>query len=74
MDLDLARQFKKIAMFYKKKSAGKIKDPRVNQIFELLDKNFAMLDIKDGDEKDFDSDEEIDEEVGVKEDNESKEK
>ena len=58
MDLDLARQFKKIAMFYKKKSAGKIKDPRVNQIFELLDKNFAMLDIKDGDEKDFDSDEE----------------
>jgi hypothetical protein len=50
-------------MFYKKKSAGKIKDPRVNQIFELLDKNFAMLDIKDGDEKDFDSDEEIDKEV-----------
>ena len=65
MDLDLARQFKKIAMFYKKKSAGKIKDPRVNQIFELLDKNFAMLDIKDGDEKDFDSDEEIDEEADV---------
>ena len=73
MDLDLARQFKKIAMFYKKKSAGKIKDPRVNQIFELLDKNFAMLDIKDGDEKDFDSDEEIDEEVGVKKEVETKE-
>jgi hypothetical protein len=73
MDLDLARQFKKIAMFYKKKSAGKIKDPRVNQIFELLDKNFAMLDIKDGDEKDFDSDEEIDEEVGVNEEVETKE-
>jgi len=62
MDLDLARQFKKIAMFYKKKSAGKIKDPRVNQIFELLDKNFAMLDIKDDDvNDDFDSDVEIEE-------------
>ena len=49
VDLDLARQFKKIAMFYKKKSAGKIKDPRINQIFEMLDKNFAMLDVKDED-------------------------
>jgi hypothetical protein len=49
MDLDLARQFKKIAMFYKKKSAGKIKDPRINQIFEMLDKNFAMLNVKDDD-------------------------
>ena len=59
VDLDLARQFKKIAMFYKKKSAGKIKDPRINQIFEMLDKNFAMLDIKEGDNGDDDSDEEI---------------
>jgi len=60
VDLDLARQFKKIAMFYKKKSAGKIKDPRINQIFEMLDKNFAMLNIKE-DEKVSD-DEEVDDE------------
>ena len=60
VDLDLARQFKKIAMFYKKKSAGKIKDPRINQIFEMLDKNFAMLDVKD---EDVSSDDE--EEVNV---------
>jgi len=56
VDLDLARQFKRIAMFYKKKSAGKIKDERINQIFALLDKNFAMLDVKDEDIDDFDSD------------------
>lgn len=58
VDIELARQFKKIAMFYKKKSAGKIKDPRINQIFEMLDKNFAMLDVKEGD---VSSDDEIDE-------------
>lgn len=62
IDLDLARQFKKIAMFYKKKSAGKIKDPRINQIFEMLDKNFAMLNVKDddnaSDEEDVDDEEE----------------
>lgn len=58
VDLDLARQFKKIAMFYKKKSAGKIKDPRINQIFEMLDKNFAMLNIKE-DENISDDEEDI---------------
>lgn len=58
VDLDLARQFKKIAMFYKKKSAGKIKDPRINQIFEMLDKNFAMLNIKEDENISDDDDDE----------------
>lgn len=59
VDTDLLRQFQKIAMFYKKKSAGKIKDPRINQIFEMLDKNFAMLDVKEGDHVSDDEDENI---------------
>lgn len=58
-DMELTRQFKKIAMFYKKKSAGKIKDPRIKQIFEMLDANFAKLDIKetidDGEDTDDES-------------------
>ena len=63
VDLDLIKQFKRISMFYKNKSAGKIKDPRINQIFEMLDKNFEMLDVKDGDvgsesESESDDDEE----------------
>lgn len=49
IDLDLARQFKKIVMFYQKKSQGKIKDPRINQLFEMLNKNFEMLNVKDKD-------------------------
>lgn len=64
LDLDLARQFKKIVMFYQKKSQGKIKDPRINQLFEMLNKNFDMLNVKDKDvseseESDTDSDIEI---------------
>ena len=49
VDLDLARQFKRIVMFYQKKSQGKIKDPRINQLFEMLNKNFEMLNVKDTD-------------------------
>jgi hypothetical protein len=49
LDLDLARQFKKIVMFYQKKSQGKIKDPKINQLFEMLNKNFDMLNVKDKD-------------------------
>jgi len=59
VDTDLLRQFQKIAMFYKKKSAGKIKDTRINQIFEMLDKNFAMLDVKETDNVSDDEDENI---------------
>ena len=49
VDLDLARQFKRIVMFYQKKSQGKIKDPRINQLFEMLNKNFEMLNVKETD-------------------------
>lgn len=58
VDLDLARQFKRIVMFYQKKSQGKIKDPRINQLFEMLNKNFEMMNVKDSDLKDFNDDEE----------------
>jgi hypothetical protein len=46
LDLDLARQFKRIVMFYQKQSQGKIKDPRINQLFEMLNKNFELLNMK----------------------------
>ncbi len=65
VDLELAQQFKRIAMFYRKKSSGRVKDPRVNQIFELLDKNFAMLKVED--EKEFTSDDENEEEIEINE-------
>ena len=61
VDMDLARQFKSIAMFYKKKNSGKIKDPRVSQIFELLDKNFSKLDLNnDDDDDEYCSDDNVD--------------
>ena len=62
VDLDLARQFKRIVMFYQKKSQGKIKDPRINQLFEMLNNNFDMLNVKDSDIKDDLSDDLSDEE------------
>jgi hypothetical protein len=65
IDLDLARQFKKIVMFYQKKSQGKIKDPRINQLFEMLNKNFDMLNVKDKDVKLSDDDDENVEEIDV---------
>ena len=67
VDLELARQFKRIVMFYQKKSQGKIKDPRINQLFEMLNKNFDMLNVKDTDVKEDSSDDEIDEEINVDE-------
>ena len=65
VDLELARQFKRIVMFYQKKSQGKIKDPRINQLFEMLNKNFDMLNVKDTDVKEDSSDDEIDEEINI---------
>jgi hypothetical protein len=56
VDIELARQFKKIVMFYQKKSQGKIKDPRVNQLFEMLNKNFEILNVKEKDIQDTESD------------------
>lgn len=63
VDLELARQFKKIVMFYQKKSQGKIKDPKVNKLFEMLNKNFEMLNVKDTDITLSDNEEENIEEI-----------
>jgi hypothetical protein len=52
-------------MFYQKKSQGKIKDPRINQLFEMLNKNFDMLNVKDKDVKLSDDDDENVEEIDV---------
>jgi len=37
-------QFKKIMQFYRKNTEGKTNDPRLQQLFKLLDKNFSLLD------------------------------
>lgn len=63
VDLELARQFKRIVMFYQKKSQGKIKDPRVNQLFEMLNKNFEMLNVKESDIKEYNDDEDSEDDV-----------
>lgn len=57
VDIELARQFKRIVMFYQKKSQGKIKDPRIKQLFEMLNKNFDMLNVKETDIKKEDEEE-----------------
>lgn len=62
VDIELARQFKRIVMFYQKKSQGKIKDPRINQLFDMLNKNFDMLNVKDTDIVQDDSDNDNDDE------------
>jgi hypothetical protein len=67
VDLDLARQFKRIVMFYQKKSQGKIKDPRINQLFEMLNKNFEMLNVKESDIKEEENEEEENEEENEEE-------
>lgn len=61
VDMELARQFKKIVMFYQKQSQGKIKDPRVNQLFEVLNKNFEMLNVKESDVVDSEDETDIEE-------------
>jgi hypothetical protein len=71
VDIELARQFKKIVMFYQKKSQGKIKDPKVTQLFEMLNKNFEMLNVKEKDvqesENDSDKNSESDSDENIEE-------
>jgi hypothetical protein len=43
VDAKTTFQFRKIISFYQKKTQGKIKDPRVKQIFELLGQNMSIL-------------------------------
>lgn len=64
-DLELARQFMRITAFYRKRSAGRINDPRVNQLLDILDANFKMLNVKD------DSDEEAGDDSEQESDNNS---
>ena len=37
-------EFKRIMKFYQKQTAGKINDPRLQHLFNALDKNFSLLD------------------------------
>jgi len=43
MDVELTRQFMEITNFFRKQSAGKIKDPAINQLLSFLDKQFKSL-------------------------------
>ena len=42
-DIQLARQFRQIVNFYKKQTQGKIKDPAVSKLFDVLSSNFKIL-------------------------------
>lgn len=46
MNLSLMRQFREIINFYKKQSAGKIKDPKVKKLFDSLNSRMDMLEKK----------------------------
>lgn len=59
MDVELTRQFMEITNFFRKQSAGKIRDPSVNQLLSFLDKQFKSLDIKESDGEESDGEEDI---------------
>lgn len=42
-DAELARQFRTIINYYRKATAGKIKDPKIKKIFDLLNKNLNVM-------------------------------
>lgn len=44
-DIELTRQFMEITNFFRKQSAGKVKDPAIAQILEFLDRQFESLNI-----------------------------
>jgi hypothetical protein len=46
MNLSLMREFRTIINFYKKQSAGKIKDPKVKKLFDSLNSRMDMLEKK----------------------------
>lgn len=61
-DPKVTQQFRKIVNFYKKNMSGKIKDPRMNRIFNMVGENLNVLEERtkrkengDGDEDDEDS-------------------
>ncbi len=61
VDMELTRQFMQITNFFRKQSAGKVKDPRVNELLNFLDSQFKSLDV-DEDADDEDSGEDAEEE------------
>lgn len=67
MNLSLMRQFRTIINFYKKQSAGKIRDPKVKQLFDNLNSRMDMLEkkvkVQNGDAAMESSDDEADAEV-----------
>jgi predicted translin family RNA/ssDNA-binding protein len=54
VDIELTRQFAQITNFFRKNSAGKIKDPRVNELLNFLDKQFKSLDIDEDEDNSSD--------------------
>jgi len=46
-DKRLAFQFKKIVAYYRKATQGKIKDPKLKKIFDMLQSNFDVMDNAD---------------------------
>ena len=46
MNLGLMREFRTIINFYKKQSAGKIKDPKIKKLFDSLNSRMDMLEKK----------------------------
>jgi hypothetical protein len=48
-DIELARQFTRIAGFFKKQLNGKIKDPQIAAVLDAIDENFKALNIDAGD-------------------------
>lgn len=45
-DIELTRQFMEITNFFRKQSAGRVKDPAIAQLLEFLDKQFESLDLE----------------------------
>ena len=43
-DPQTTRQFRKIINYYRKATNGKIKDPKIKKVFEMLNANFNMMD------------------------------
>ncbi len=50
-DLELARQFTKIAAFFKRELNGKIKDPNVEAILNSIEETFKSLDLEESDDE-----------------------
>ncbi len=56
-DIELARQFTRIASFFKQQLNGKIKDPQIAAVLDAIDENFKSLDIPGMDDDEDEDDE-----------------